>query len=421
MEIDPRPAPGGGTRPAGSRMMVPKQRPVSSAVGLDSRIDPMDPPKPARRNLMNQNRPDTARALCGKRLAITALAGLVFFFCFEGSRPGWAQAPVPWKIHDMNRPRPPKVKPAVELPATAPSDAVVLFGGSDVSKWRSRDGGPAGWIVKDGYMESVRGSGYVFTRDSFGDVQLHVEWAAPVPAAGKGQGRGNSGVFLMGLYEVQVLDSDTNVTYTDGQAAAIYGQHPPLTNASLPAGEWQAYDIVFRRPLFRPDGSVVKPARITVLHNGVLVQDNVEIWGPTSWLRYHPYESHPDKLPLSLQDHGNPVRYRNIWVRELPESTATGPATGDAQPLLPLAPQVLDRYTGKYRLGNMGVTIFREGTQMFAQVADSVKLELLTRSPQEFSLRWTAGRFVFELNPEGAPTALTFHIGGDELQGKKVE
>lgn len=370
---------------------------------------------------MNPARPVTARDLRGKRLAMTALAGLVFFFGLDGARPGWAQAPVPWKIHDMNRPRPAKVTTSIQLPAAAPSDAVVLFGGSDVSQWRSRDGGEAGWIVKDGYMESVRGSGYVFTRDSFGDVQLHVEWAAPVPAAGKGQGRGNSGVFLMGLYEVQVLDSDTNVTYTDGQASAIYGQHPPLANASLPAGEWQAYDIVFRRPRFRPDGSVVKPARITVLHNGVLVQDNVEIWGPTSWLQYHPYESHADKLPLALQDHGNPVRYRNIWVRELPESPAPGPAAGEAKPLLTLAPAVLDRYTGKYRVGNMSVTISREGTQMFARVADSVKLELLTHSPQEFSLRWTAGRFIFDLNAEGAPTALTFHIGGDELQGKKVE
>jgi hypothetical protein len=370
---------------------------------------------------MKQQSPGSARLIRTRRLAMAALIGLMAWPGLDAGSPAWAQAPVPWKIHDMNRPRPPKVTAAPHLPVAAPSDAVTLFDGSDVSKWRNRDGGPAGWIVKDGYMESVRGSGYVFTRDSFGDVQLHVEWAAPVPAAGKGQGRGNSGVFLMGLYEVQVLDSDTNVTYTDGQASAIYGQHPPLANASLPAGEWQAYDIVFRRPRFRPDGSVVKPARITVLHNGVLVQDNVEIWGPTSWLQYHPYESHPDRLPLALQDHGNPVRYRNIWARELPESAAPGPATGDAKPLLTLAPQVLDRYTGKYRVGNMAVTISREGTQMFARVADSVKLELLTHSAEEFSMQWTAGRFVFELNSEGTPTALTFHIGGDELQGKKVE
>jgi hypothetical protein len=329
--------------------------------------------------------------------------------------------PARWKIHDMNRPRPAKVTPAIKLPVPPPSDAVVLFDGGDVSKWRSRDGGPAKWIVRDGYMESVRGSGYVYTRDSFGDVQLHVEWAAPVPAVGKGQGRGNSGVFLMGLYEVQVLDSDTNVTYTDGQASAIYGQHPPLANASLPAGEWQSYDIVFRRPRFQPDGSLLKAGRITVLHNGVLVQDNVEIWGPTSWLQYHPYQSHADKLPLALQDHGNPVRYRNIWVRQLNEQPPSGPAANDTKPLVTLAPEVLDRYTGEYRLQNqLLVTIQREGQQMFTHVGDSVKLELLTNSPQEFSLRWTAGRFVFDLDSAGAPTALTFHIGGDEITAKKI-
>jgi hypothetical protein len=321
----------------------------------------------------------------------------------------------------MNRPRPPKITPAIKLPVAPPSDAVVLFDGSDVSKWRSSDGGPAKWVVKDGYMESVSGSGYVYTRDSFGDVQLHVEWAAPVPAVGTGQGRGNSGVFLMGLYEVQVLDSDTNITYADGQAAAIYGQHPPLVNASLPAGEWQSYDIFFRGPRFRPDGSLLQPARVTVLQNGVLVQDNVEIWGPTSWLQYHPYHSHPDKQPLALQDHGNPVHFRNIWVRELPEWNRPGPTTDDTKPLLTLAPKILDRYTGEYQLENhLPLAIRRDGAQMFARVADSVALELLIHSTQEFSLRFTAGRLVFDLNSEGVPTGLTFFIGGDEIHARRV-
>lgn len=371
---------------------------------------------------MKHNNAGTAHDFRKQRLATGAVVALAVFFGLDGNRPGWAQTPANWKIHDMDRPRPSKVKAAVRLPAAAPSDAVMLFDGSDVSKWRSTDGGPAKWIVKDGYMESVRGSGYVFTSDSFGDIQLHVEWAAPVPAAGSGQGRGNSGVFLMGLYEVQVLDSDTNVTYTDGQAAAIYGQHPPLANASLPAGEWQSYDIFFRRPRFRPDGSLVKAARITVVHNGILVQDNVEIWGPTSWLQYHPYESHPDRLPLSLQDHGNPVRYRNIWLRELPESIPAGPVPGDAKPLVSLAPKALDLYTGEYRLDNqVTLTIQREGQQMFARVAGGEKLDLVTHSAQEFSLHWTVGRLVFDLNSDGAPTGLTFHIGGDELRGKKVK
>jgi hypothetical protein len=153
-------------------------------------------------------------------------------------------------------------------------------------------------------------SGYIFSAGKFGDVQLHVEWATPVPASGRGQGRGNSGIFLMGLFEVQVLDSHENETYADGQAGAIYGQHPPRANACLPPGEWQSYDIVFRRPHFHEDGSVARPARITVLHNGILVQDNVTIWGPTTWLQHRAYERQPDKLPISLQDHGNPVRFR---------------------------------------------------------------------------------------------------------------
>ena len=168
--------------------------------------------------------------------------------------PAVAQSPARWKAHDMSRPRPPVVQPPPQaLPVPAPPDAVVLFDGkSGLADWRSSDGGPAKWVVKDGAIESVPGSGYLYSARGFGDVQLHVEWAAPVPAKGTSQGRGNSGVFLMGLYEVQVLDSYQNDTYPDGQAAAIYGQYPPLVNACRPPGEWQTYDIVFRRPRFRP-------------------------------------------------------------------------------------------------------------------------------------------------------------------------
>jgi len=151
----------------------------------------------------------------------------------------------------------------------------------------------------------------------FGDVQLHIEWAAPNPPSGEGQERGNSGVYLMSTYEVQVLDSYHNVTYPDGQAAAIYGQYPPLVNASRPPGQWQSYDIVFHAPRFDASGRLVSPARATVFHNGVLVQDNVELSGPTAHGQRPPYKPQPEKLPLSLQDHGEPVRYRNIWIREL--------------------------------------------------------------------------------------------------------
>jgi hypothetical protein len=192
-----------------------------------------------------------------------------------------------------------------------------LFDGRELSKWLGRDGGPAKWAVRDGYMEVVPGAGAIHTARGFGDVQLHVEWSAPNPPKGSDQDRGNSGVFLMERYEVQVLDSYGNETYPDGQAAAVYGQYPPLANASRAPGEWQSFDIVFHRPRFRADGTLLRPASLTVLHNGVLVQDGVTLTGPTAHQRRPPYELHPDRLPLSLQDHEHPVRYRNLWVREL--------------------------------------------------------------------------------------------------------
>lgn len=332
-----------------------------------------------------------------------------------------AQSPRRWKIHDMNRPKPAKVQASLPLPVPPPSDAVVLFDGTDLSMWRAADGGPAKWTIRDGSLIAAPGGGAVFTRDGYGDVQLHVEWAAPTPARGTGQGRGNSGVFLMGKYEVQVLDSAENVTYTDGQAAAVYGQYPPLVNASRPAGEWQAYDIVFRRPRFRPDGSVERPARITLLHNGVVVQDNSEVWGPTGWLQHLPYESHPDRLPISLQDHGNPVLYRNLWLRELDEEPRRGPDRHQTKPIVPMTVAMLDRYTGKY--GNPGeqpVLITRDGGKLLAQFGLVRPLELLPHSEQEFSLRWTAGTVVFDVGGDGSPTGLTFHLGGDERPAKRL-
>ena len=198
----------------------------------------------------------------------------------------------------------------------APSDAIVLFSGMDLSGWRSATGEPAPWRTEDDYMEIVPGSGAIRTDQSFGDCQLHLEWRAPLPVTGSGQDRGNSGVYFMERYEVQVLDSYDNATYPDGQAAAVYGQYPPLANASRPPGEWQTYDVIFRRPHFSEDGALVRPATITLFHNGVLVQDHVELKGPTG--QYPPeYQYHPDKLPLGLQDHASPVRYRNVWIREL--------------------------------------------------------------------------------------------------------
>lgn len=198
-----------------------------------------------------------------------------------------------------------------------PSDAVVLFDGSGLDEWTDDNGDPARWEVAGGAMTVVAGAGGIRTKRAFGDVQLHVEWRTPAVVKGDGQGRGNSGVFLMERYEVQVLDSYENRTYSNGQAGSLYKQHIPLVNASRPPGVWQTYDIVFRAPRFAPDGTVDEPAWVTVFHNGVLIQDHVELAGPTVYTGHPEYEAHPDRLPISLQDHGNPVSYRNIWVREL--------------------------------------------------------------------------------------------------------
>ncbi len=234
-----------------------------------------------------------------------------------------AQVDQRWKPNDPDRPLPPIITPGTSstqaAPGRAPSDAVVLFDGKDLSQWAGEDNGPAKWKVGHGYFEVVPTTGYIHTRQAFGDCQLHVEFREPTPPHGESQERGNSGVFLHGLYEVQVLDSYGNKTYADGQASGVYGQFPPQVNASRPPGEWQWYDIIFHGPRFDSDGKVTRPARLTVLHNGVLVQDNVELSGPTEHHDRPPYKAGPDKLPLKLQDHGNPVRYRNIWIRELGE------------------------------------------------------------------------------------------------------
>jgi hypothetical protein len=232
-----------------------------------------------------------------------------------------AQTETKWKPHDRKRPAPKAVDPgapgAENSTGRAPEDAIVLFDGKDLSKWAHKDGSPAKWKVADGYFQVVTKTGDIFTRQAFGDMQLHVEFAEPSPAVGEDQDRGNSGVIIMGRYEIQVLDSYQSKTYPDGQAGAVYGQYPPLVNASRPPGQWQTYEIVFHGPRFDGGGQLLRPAHATVLHNGVLVQDNVEIHGPTA--TNEPYEAHAEKLPLELQDHHHPVRYRNIWVRELAE------------------------------------------------------------------------------------------------------
>jgi hypothetical protein len=207
-------------------------------------------------------------------------------------------------------------EPHVINPGPPPADAIVLFDGTDLSAWKSKGKGEAAWEVKDG-VATVNGTGDIITKQPFGDCQLHIEWATPEEVKGEGQGRGNSGVIFQGRYELQILDSYQNKTYFNGQAGAVYSQYPPLVNVSRKPGEWQSYDVIFRAPRFDEKGKLSKAGTMTVLHNGVLVQDHVEIKGPTGQQPTH-YEAHPLKQPLDLQDHGgNPVRFRNIWIREL--------------------------------------------------------------------------------------------------------
>jgi hypothetical protein len=210
------------------------------------------------------------------------------------------------------------VPPIVSAPVDGvPSDAIVLFDGKNFDAWECVKSGPIGWKLQDGVMVAVPKSGSIRTKAAFGDVQLHVEFRTPAEIMGTGQHRGNSGVILMGLYEVQVLDSYQNETYVNGQCASIYKQHAPLVNASRPPGVWQSYDIVFVTPRFARDGKLQNPARMTVFHNGVLVQHDVLLAGPTVHRGKPAYKAHAAKLPLVLQDDPSSVSFRNVWVREL--------------------------------------------------------------------------------------------------------
>lgn len=217
----------------------------------------------------------------------------------------------PWES-GIEWPEPKVVDPGP--PGGVPADAVVLFDGKDLSAW---DGETAKWKIQDGY--AIAGS-YIKTKQGFGDMQLHIEWATPAEVKGEGQGRGNNGIDLMGVYELQILDSYQNPTYFDGQAGSIYKQRPPLVNVCRKPGEWQSYDVVFRAPRFNAAGKLERPAFVTVLQNGVLIQDHFEIVGQTAYRKPPMYLPHPPKAPLGLGYHGNPVRFRNIWVRELEDT-----------------------------------------------------------------------------------------------------
>jgi hypothetical protein len=263
-----------------------------------------------------------AAALAAGAAASVAMAGLY------GDTPDAKHA---WAVHDMNRPRPAVI---TAEPGKAPSDAVVLFDGTSLDAWRSGKDEPCKWkIVEGGALEVVPKTGEVYTKDAFGDCQLHLEFATPAKVEGNSQGRGNSGVFLMGMHEVQVLDCFENDTYPDGQCSSVYAENPPLVNACRKPGEWQTYDIIFHQPIW--DGDAVKhPGTVTVIHNGVVTQDHWEFEGLSTHCQRRPLKPYANKQPLRLQDHGNPMRFRNIWIREIPSryanTTHGGPAASES-------------------------------------------------------------------------------------------
>lgn len=257
-------------------------------------------------------------------IAAVSVAGGIANAEIHGYPDGPKLPGLPYSVHDPARPQPPVIVPAGAVSVKPPSDAKVLFDGTSLDAWNSAGGGPAQWLVKDGAM--IANGKDMQTKESFGAIQLHFEWRAPAGRKVDGQSGGNSGAFLMGLYEVQVLQSHNNPTYPDGQAGALYGQLPPLVNATLPQGEWQSYDIAFEPPVYA-DGKVTRPAKVTVIHNGIVVQNGESYLGPTQHQKLASYPpTHPETAPLRLQFHGDPMEYRNMWIRPLGKRDQAAPA-----------------------------------------------------------------------------------------------
>ena len=360
------------------------------------------------------------------RLCLVALAAALGACSTSAPAPPLASAPVRphapappgWLQHDMDRPQPPRVEPAAAaaLPLAPPSDAVVLIGpdGSGLENWETEGGDPAPWRVADGALVVAPGTGAIRSKASFGDVQVHLEWMPADEPAKTNQNRSNSGLFLAdGRYEVQVLDVWDNRTYADGRAAAIYGQFPPLADATRPPGQWQAYDVYFRLPRFDASGALVEAARMTVVHNGVLVQNNEALPGTTIWLESLPYTPH-DGGRIGLQDHGSPVRFRNLWVRRLPEREAPPAGYAAFQPVELTAPE-RDRLVGRYAREEGGEFVIErlgDGLGLSMPWREGV-LRLVPLSPTSLQLANTAGRFDVTLDAAGAVAGLAFTMGGE--------
>ena len=382
-----------------------------------------------------------ARALAAAAASLLFAASAAAQSGGGGERPAAGQpgaAPSGWRQHELNRPHAPAVTPAADA-RSAPSDAIVLFDGRDLSAFEraprppgapraGTDSAPTtpGWKVENGYVEVVPGTGTIRTKQSFGDIQLHAEWASPTTLPDRtGQNRGNSGFILMGQYEIQVLDSyRQSDTYADGAAGSVYGQYPPLVNASRPPGEWQTYDIYFRRPRFRADGTLREPARVTVVHNGVLVQNNEVIYGPTSPVPPYGYTRHADELPLTIQDHSQPVRFRNIWVRRIGERPE--PAAGYVPTAVALSPAQLRGMAGSYyreRPANApagrggggpqgpAYTITVEGNDVYVAMGGfggmSKPERVIPSAPDRLWFTGRAGELVLTRNAQGVVTAVS--------------
>lgn len=305
-------------------MAAPGRGPLAGDRSRGQRLDSPESPRPSPRSMR------TGAHLAAALLAVvcSTFSALLLAGAAGAEGPtagrddqgvGYEDTPLlpgsPWRVHDKHRPVPALVAPGpAALPVAPPADALVLLGGADTSAW-NQGGKPIAWKLEDGALV-VSGGGSIETNQAFGDCQLHLEFATPNPPRGESQGRGNSGLFLMGRYELQILDSHENRTYADGQCGALYGQFPPRVNACRAPGEWQSYDVIFRAPRFEGE-RLVSPARITVLHNGVLIHDAQEFLGATQHRAVATYAAHAAELPLSLQDHGDPLRFRNIWIRRL--------------------------------------------------------------------------------------------------------
>ena len=332
----------------------------------------------------------------------------------------YGQLETGWKVHDNNRPAPKLVKPGDGVSfAKPPSDALILFDGKGFGNWT---GGIDRWKIVDGAMQPVDKAGPILTKEEFGDCQLHVEWATPPTGQGKGQRRSNSGVFLMNAFELQVLDSFENPTYADGSAASVYGQYPPLVNASRGAGQWQSFDIIFRAPRFGKDGNLLKRARMTAFHNGVLVQDNSEIFGPTSWIKHGQYAKGKTSGPVRLQEHGSPVRYRNIWIRKLAAQRAK-PKNPYPAVATEVSPKKRKRLLGTYRTKNQKeFHVFEKGDNVFCRLYGA-RMKMLALSESEFVFEKCAGKISFQIDTEGNVESANLQLdaAGERIGKRKAD